>query len=137
MKIDGLIFGGGTGDSAAAVFRLCEGIEPVIREREEVPRSHIDQSLSGRAAPVVRRLGLAEKNGRDGQPDKTRGKGLRHECDQQLVCESFIAGSKYGTLRLDHMAGPAERLRRDDAQGSGGAGRDDYAGRRDRRTPEY
>jgi len=61
MKIDGLIFGGGTGDSAAAVFRLCEGIEPVIREREEVPRSHIDQSLSGRAAPVVRRLGLAEK----------------------------------------------------------------------------
>ena len=61
MKIDGLIFGGGTGDSAAAVFRLCEGIEPVIREREEVPRSHLDQSLSGRAAPVVRRLGLAEK----------------------------------------------------------------------------
>ena len=37
---------------------------------------------------------------------------------------------------LDHLAGSGERVRWDDVQGIGGAGRDDHAGRRDQRAPE-
>jgi len=61
MKIDVLIIGGGPGGSAAAMFLLREGITPVILEQEEFPRFHIGESLTGEAAQVLRRLGLAEK----------------------------------------------------------------------------
>ena len=136
MKIDVLIIGGGPGGSAAAMFLLREGIKPVILEQEEFPRFHIGESLTGEAAQVLRRLGLAEKMDAMANPIKAWGEGLRNECDQQLVCEGLVAGSRLETIRLDDLAGPAERIRHDDAQGSGGAGRDDHAGRRDRRAPE-
>ena len=61
MKIDVLIIGGGPGGSVAAMFLLREGITPVILEQEEFPRFHIGESLTGEAAQVLRRLGLAEK----------------------------------------------------------------------------
>ena len=61
MKIDVLIIGGGPGGAAAAMFLLREGITPVILEQEEFPRFHVGESLTGEAAQVLRRLGLAEK----------------------------------------------------------------------------
>ncbi len=61
MKIDVLIIGGGPGGAAAAMFLLREGITPVILEQEEFPRFHIGESLTGEAAQVLRRLGLADK----------------------------------------------------------------------------
>jgi flavin-dependent dehydrogenase len=61
MKTDVLIIGGGPGGAAAAMFLLREDITPVILEQEEFPRFHIGESLTGEAAQVLRRLGLAKK----------------------------------------------------------------------------
>ncbi len=70
MKTDVIIIGGGPGGSAAAMFLLREGITPVILEQEEFPRFHIGESLTGEAAQVLRRLGLAEKMDALGHPVK-------------------------------------------------------------------
>ena len=61
MKTDVLIIGGGPGGSAAAMFLLKEGIKPIILEQEEFPRFHIGESMTGEAAGVLRRLGLADE----------------------------------------------------------------------------
>ena len=135
MKIDVLIIGGGPGGSAAAMFLLRQGINPVILEQEEFPRFHIGESLTGEAAQVLRRLGLAEKMDAMANPIK-HGVKVYGTNATKLVCEGLVTGSRVETIRLDDLAGPAERIRRDDAQGSGGAGSDDHAGRRDPRALE-
>ncbi|MGH7981639.1 MAG: NAD(P)/FAD-dependent oxidoreductase [Candidatus Udaeobacter sp.] len=61
MKTDVLIIGGGPGGAAMAMFLIREGIKPVILEQEKFPRFHIGESMTGEAAQVVRRLGLAEE----------------------------------------------------------------------------
>ncbi|MDQ3198464.1 MAG: tryptophan 7-halogenase [Verrucomicrobiota bacterium] len=61
MKTDVLIIGGGPGGSAAAMFLLKEGIKPIILEQEKFPRFHIGESMTGEAAAVLRRLGLADE----------------------------------------------------------------------------
>ncbi len=58
MKTDVLIIGGGPAGSAAAMFLLREGIQPLIVEAEEFPRYHIGESLTGGAADILRELGL-------------------------------------------------------------------------------
>jgi flavin-dependent dehydrogenase len=60
MKTDVLIVGGGPGGSAAAMFLLREGIKPVIVEKEEFPRFHIGESMTGEAGALLRRLGLGD-----------------------------------------------------------------------------
>jgi len=58
MKTDVLIVGGGPGGSAAAMFLLKEGVKPIIVEKEEFPRFHIGESMTGEAGAALRRLGL-------------------------------------------------------------------------------
>jgi 2-polyprenyl-6-methoxyphenol hydroxylase-like FAD-dependent oxidoreductase len=70
MKTDVLIIGGGPGGSAMAMFLIREGIKPVILEQEEFPRYHIGESMTGEAAQVVRRLGLAEQMVKSQHPVK-------------------------------------------------------------------
>lgn len=60
MKTDVLIVGGGPGGSAAAMFLLKEGIKPIIVEKEEFPRFHIGESMTGEAGAALRRLGLGD-----------------------------------------------------------------------------
>jgi FADH2-dependent halogenase len=61
MKTDVLIIGGGPGGSAAAMFLLKAGINPIILEQEEFPRFHIGESMTGAAAGVLRQLGLEKE----------------------------------------------------------------------------
>ncbi len=70
MKTDVLIIGGGPGGSAAAMFLIREGIQPLILEQEEFPRFHIGESLTGESAQVLRRLGLEEEMTRRQYPIK-------------------------------------------------------------------
>src|ERR1700736_5700011 len=66
MKTDVLIVGGGPAGSAAAMFLLREGIQPVIVEAENFPRYHIGESLTGGAADILRELDLEADMDRHG-----------------------------------------------------------------------
>ncbi|MCI0399374.1 MAG: tryptophan 7-halogenase [Chloroflexi bacterium] len=58
MNTDVVIVGGGPGGATAAMFLKHEGIQSIIVEKEEFPRYHIGESMSGEAGGVLRRLGL-------------------------------------------------------------------------------
>jgi len=70
MKTDVVIVGGGPGGAASAMFLAREGIRSVIVEREQFPRYHIGESMTGEAGGVLRELGLGEKMLRDNHPIK-------------------------------------------------------------------
>lgn len=61
MKVPVAIVGGGPGGSAAALFLKKEGVDSVIIERDEFPRYHIGESMTGECGAVVRALGLEDK----------------------------------------------------------------------------
>jgi len=58
MKTDVIIVGGGPGGAASAMFLAREGIQSVIIEKEQFPRYHIGESLTGAGGKVLRDLGL-------------------------------------------------------------------------------
>lgn len=70
VTTDVVIIGGGPGGCAAAMFLAAEGIRSVIIERDEFPRYHIGESMTGEAGAVLRTLGLEEKMLRAGHPQK-------------------------------------------------------------------
>ncbi len=70
MKKDVVIVGGGPSGSAAAMFLIREGIQPLILEREQFPRYHIGESMTGEAGGVLRQLGFEERMLKDGHPIK-------------------------------------------------------------------
>ena len=70
MKTDVVIVGGGPGGAAAAMFLAREGIQSMIVEREQFPRFHIGESMTGEAAAVMRELGLESKMTAAGHPVK-------------------------------------------------------------------
>jgi 1H-pyrrole-2-carbonyl-[peptidyl-carrier protein] brominase len=61
VKTEVLIVGGGPGGAVSAMFLLRKGIKPIILEREEFPRFHIGESMTGEAGQVLRRLGFEDK----------------------------------------------------------------------------
>lgn len=69
-RADVAIIGGGPGGAAAAMFLLAEGIRPIIIEKDDFPRYHIGESMTGEAGGVLRALGLEEKMLRAGHPQK-------------------------------------------------------------------
>jgi flavin-dependent dehydrogenase len=61
MKTDVVIVGGGPGGAASAMFLAREGIGSVIIEKEQFPRYHIGESMTGEAGGILRELGLGER----------------------------------------------------------------------------
>ena len=70
MKTDVVIVGGGPGGSTSAMFLAREGIQSVIVEKEQFPRYHIGESMTGEAGGVLRKLGLGERMLQDNHPIK-------------------------------------------------------------------
>ena len=56
-----VIIGGGPAGSAVALQLLDRGITPIIVEREQFPRFHIGESMTGECGGIVRRLGFEEQ----------------------------------------------------------------------------
>lgn len=53
-----IILGGGPAGAAAAMYLLRQGITPVIVERDDHPRYHVGESLTGASATALEELGL-------------------------------------------------------------------------------
>ena len=53
-----IILGGGPAGAATAMYLLRKGITPVIIERDEHPRYHVGESLTGASQIALRELGL-------------------------------------------------------------------------------
>ncbi len=58
IKTDVLIIGGGPAGSTAAMRLLALGIKPLIVEREQFPRFHIGESMTGELGALLRDLGM-------------------------------------------------------------------------------
>ncbi len=56
-----IILGGGPAGAATAMYLLRHGIRPLIVEREEHPRFHVGESLTGATALALKDLGLGPK----------------------------------------------------------------------------
>jgi flavin-dependent dehydrogenase len=61
MKTPVAIVGGGPGGAALALYLAREGIKSTIIEKDEFPRYHIGESMSGEAGNLLRGLGLDKK----------------------------------------------------------------------------
>lgn len=60
IKTDVAIVGAGPGGSAAAIYAARNNLKSVIIEKEEFPRYHIGESLTGEVGKMLRDLGLGE-----------------------------------------------------------------------------
>lgn len=65
-----LVIGGGPAGAVTAMRLLERGICPVVVEREQFPRFHIGESMTGECGNIVRDLGLGEAMGHAGHPVK-------------------------------------------------------------------
>lgn len=61
MKTHVAIVGGGPGGATAAMFLKKKGIDAVIIEKEQFPRFHVGESMTGECGAVVRKLELEDK----------------------------------------------------------------------------
>jgi len=60
MKTDVLIIGAGPGGTCASMFLADRGIRSMLVEKEDFPRYHVGESMTGECAGVIRALGLEE-----------------------------------------------------------------------------
>lgn len=70
MKTDVVVVGGGPGGSTTAAYLARRGLDVVVVERDEHPRFHIGESLTGEAGGMLRDLGLEERMAAFGWPEK-------------------------------------------------------------------
>jgi flavin-dependent dehydrogenase len=60
MQTDALIIGGGPAGTGMALRLLDRGVTPVIVEREQFPRFHIGESMTGECGKLIRELGFED-----------------------------------------------------------------------------
>jgi flavin-dependent dehydrogenase len=60
-KAEVLVIGGGPAGATAAMRLLAKGIRPLVVEREQFPRYHIGESMTGECGAIVRELGFGER----------------------------------------------------------------------------
>jgi FADH2-dependent halogenase len=60
VKAPVVIIGGGPAGATTGIFLAEAGIESVILEREDFPRFHIGEALTGSAGKLLRRIGLGD-----------------------------------------------------------------------------
>src|SRR5215831_8534391 len=70
MRTDVAIIGGGPGGSAAAMFLSRTGLRVTLIEKEQPPRYHIGESLTGECGNCLRTLGLEQEMTRRRYPIK-------------------------------------------------------------------
>jgi 1H-pyrrole-2-carbonyl-[peptidyl-carrier protein] brominase len=70
MKTPVAIIGGGPAGSTSAMFLRSHGIDCVIIEKEQFPRFHIGESMTGECGAVIRTLGLEDEMNRRKFPIK-------------------------------------------------------------------
>jgi flavin-dependent dehydrogenase len=61
LKTPVVIVGGGPAGAASAMFLAALGVPSIIIEKEQFPRYHIGESMSGECGAMVRLLGLEEQ----------------------------------------------------------------------------
>lgn len=70
MKTKVAIIGGGPSGIATAITLKQLGIDSIMFEREQFPRFHVGESMTGECGASVRALGLEERMATDGHPIK-------------------------------------------------------------------
>lgn len=70
MKTDVAIVGGGPGGTACALFLQKKGIRATIIEKEDFPRYHIGESMTGECGNAVTLLGLQDEMAKFAHPIK-------------------------------------------------------------------
>jgi len=70
VKIDVAIVGAGPGGNAAALFLAQRGIRAALVEKQEFPRYHIGESLTGECGNCLRKLNLVGRMQTAGHPIK-------------------------------------------------------------------
>lgn len=70
VETDVLVLGGGPAGAATSLRLLKEGISPVIVEREQFPRFHIGESMTGECGNLIRELGFENEMILEGHPVK-------------------------------------------------------------------
>jgi flavin-dependent dehydrogenase len=70
IKTDALVIGGGPAGATTSIRLLDRGITPLIVEREQFPRFHIGESMTGECGNLVRDLGFEAQMIRERHPVK-------------------------------------------------------------------
>ncbi len=70
IHTDVAILGGGPGGTTAAMYLAREGVQSLIIEKEDFPRYHIGESMTGECGGILRDLGLEPAMKQAGHPNK-------------------------------------------------------------------
>jgi 1H-pyrrole-2-carbonyl-[peptidyl-carrier protein] brominase len=140
MRTQVAIVGGGPGGAGAAMQLARHGVETLIVEREEFPRYHIGESMTGECGGLLRELGLGDRMIAAGHPQKQGvrvfGKGewflpvMRRDGANQLEDQFTwqVRRSEFDAMMLDEavargaqvVRGRATGVLRDDRGGVSG-----------------